>query len=64
MLDRVHMMCTTRRHAGEDAGLGAEVAAVKDRLCFYAERSDLTVDGVEVPRPDTLWRSRKSAELA
>jgi uncharacterized protein (DUF427 family) len=41
-----------------------EVAAVKDHLCFYAERSDLTVDGAEVPRPDTLWSSRRTAELA
>jgi uncharacterized protein (DUF427 family) len=41
-----------------------EAAAVKDHLCFYAERTDLTVDGVDVPRPDTLWRSRRDAELA
>ena len=41
-----------------------EVALVKDLVCFYSERTDLTVDGVDVPRPDTLWRSRKSAELA
>jgi uncharacterized protein (DUF427 family) len=41
-----------------------EAALVKDLVCFYAERTDLTVDGVDVPRPDTLWRSRKSAELA
>jgi uncharacterized protein (DUF427 family) len=36
-----------------------EVAAVKDYLCFYAERSDLTVDGVDVPRPDTFWSPRR-----
>ncbi|NUR07137.1 MAG: DUF427 domain-containing protein [Nocardioidaceae bacterium] len=41
-----------------------EAAAVKDLLCFYAERTDLTVDGVDVPRPDTLWRSRRQAEHA
>ena len=41
-----------------------EAALVKDHVCFYAERTDLTVDDVEVPRPDTFWRSRKSAELA
>ena len=41
-----------------------EAAKVRDHLCFYAERTDLTVDGVDVPRPDTLWRSRRSAELA
>jgi uncharacterized protein (DUF427 family) len=41
-----------------------EVAPVEDHVCFYAERTDLTVDGVEVPRPDTFWRSRRSAELA
>jgi hypothetical protein len=34
---------------------------VKDYLCFYAERSDLTVDGVDVPRPDTFWSSRQQA---
>lgn len=41
-----------------------EAALVKNHVCFYAERTDLTVDGVDVPRPDTLWSSRKSAELA
>jgi uncharacterized protein (DUF427 family) len=41
-----------------------EVALIKDLLCFWAERTDLTIDGVDVPRPDTLWRSRKSAQLA
>ena len=41
-----------------------EAALVKDHVCFYSERTDLTVDGVDVPRPDTLWSSRKSAELA
>jgi uncharacterized protein (DUF427 family) len=41
-----------------------EAAAVKDHVCFYAERTDLTVDGVDLPRPDTLWRSRRTAELA
>lgn len=40
-----------------------EAAAVKDHLCFYAERTDLCVDGVDVPRPETLWSSRRSAEL-
>jgi uncharacterized protein (DUF427 family) len=41
-----------------------EAALVQDRVCFFAERTDLTVDGVPVPRPDTFWRSRRSAELA
>ena len=41
-----------------------EAEQVRGHLCFYAERTDLTVDGVDVPRPDTLWRSRRSAELA
>jgi uncharacterized protein (DUF427 family) len=41
-----------------------EAALVKDLVCFYSERTDLTVDGVDVPRPDTLWRSRRSAALA
>ena len=41
-----------------------EAATVKDHLCFYAERTDLMVDGADVPRPDTLSRSRRSAGLA
>ena len=41
-----------------------EVEAVRGHVCFYAERTDLVVDGEEVPRPDTFWRSRKSSELA
>ena len=41
-----------------------EAEQVRGHLCFYAERTDLSVDGVDVPRPDTLWRSRRSAEMA
>jgi uncharacterized protein (DUF427 family) len=37
-----------------------EVAHVKDLICFYSERTDLSVDGVEVPRPDTLWSPPKT----
>ena len=40
-----------------------EAEQVRGHLCFYAERTDLSVDGVDVPRPDTLWRSRRSAEM-
>jgi uncharacterized protein (DUF427 family) len=32
-----------------------DATAVKDYICFYAERTDLTVDGIDVPRPRTLW---------
>jgi uncharacterized protein (DUF427 family) len=32
-----------------------DAAPVKDYLCFFSERTDLTVDGVDVPRPRTLW---------
>ena len=39
-----------------------EVAQVKDHLCFYAERTDLSVDGVDVPRPRTFWSSPKDQE--
>lgn len=35
-----------------------EVAAVKGMLCFWAERTDLELDGVAVPRPVTPWSSR------
>lgn len=35
-----------------------EVAAVKGMFCFWAERTDLELDGVEVPRPLTPWSSR------
>lgn len=41
-----------------------EAELVRDHVCFYAERTDLTLDGEDVPRPDTFWRSRRSAELA
>jgi uncharacterized protein (DUF427 family) len=34
-----------------------EAAGIKDCLCFYAERTDLRVDGVDVPRPRTLLSS-------
>jgi uncharacterized protein (DUF427 family) len=33
----------------------AEVAKIKDRLCFYNERVDLYVDGELQPRPQTMW---------
>ena len=39
-----------------------EVAQVKDHLCFYSERTDLTVDGVDVPRPWTPWSSPRDQE--
>ncbi len=32
-----------------------EAAAIKDHVCFYAERTDLCVDGVDQLRPTTLW---------
>lgn len=35
---------------------------VKDRVCFYAERTDLTVDGEPVPRPVTPWSSPQDQE--
>jgi uncharacterized protein (DUF427 family) len=33
----------------------ADAVPVKDLLCFFTERLDLVVDGVEVPRPVTPW---------
>ncbi len=38
-----------------------EVAPVKGMFCFYAERTDLEVDGVAVPRPVTPWSSPADA---
>jgi uncharacterized protein (DUF427 family) len=35
---------------------------VKDHICFYSERTDLTVDGVPQPRPVTPWSSLKDQE--
>ncbi len=32
---------------------------VRDRLCFWAERTDLLVDGEEVRRPVTPWSRRE-----
>jgi len=40
----------------------AEVADIEGHVCFYAERSDLSVDGVSVPRPRTLWSSPRDQE--
>lgn len=40
-----------------------EVAAVKGMVCFYAERTDLELDGVAVPRPVTPWSSPAEQEL-
>lgn len=37
-----------------------DAAGVKGLVCFYSERTDLTVDGVDVPRPLTLWSSPRS----
>jgi uncharacterized protein (DUF427 family) len=39
-----------------------DATSVKDHVCFYAERTDLTVDGVEQPRPVTPWSSPKDQE--
>lgn len=40
-----------------------EVAPVKGMVCFYSERSDLTVDGVPAPRSRTQW-SPKARETS
>jgi uncharacterized protein (DUF427 family) len=39
-----------------------EASRITDHLCFYSERTDLTVDGVEVPRPRTPWSSPRAQE--
>lgn len=32
-----------------------DAEGVRDLVCFFAERTDLTVDGVDLPRPETPW---------
>ena len=32
-----------------------DAARVRDHVCFYAERTDLTLDGAALPRPVTPW---------
>jgi uncharacterized protein (DUF427 family) len=39
-----------------------EAERVKGHLCFYAERTDLVVDDVPVPRPRTPWSSPRDQE--
>lgn len=39
-----------------------DAAWVKDRLCFYSERTDLSVDGVTHARPVTPWSSPADQE--
>jgi uncharacterized protein (DUF427 family) len=34
-----------------------DAAGVEDHICFFAERTDLSVDGVDQPRPVTPWSS-------
>jgi uncharacterized protein (DUF427 family) len=34
-----------------------DAARVRDLICFYAERTDLTVDGIDQQRPVTPWSS-------
>lgn len=53
--------------AGRDIGWSythplEEVAAIKGMICFYAERTDLELDGVAVPRPVTPWSSPRDQE--
>jgi uncharacterized protein (DUF427 family) len=39
-----------------------EVAVVKDRVCFFAERTDLDLDGQRVSRPVTPWSTSEEQE--
>lgn len=39
-----------------------EVAAVRDRLCFFAERTDLDLDGRRTSRPVTPWSTPEEQE--
>ena len=38
-----------------------EAEAVRDRISFWNERTDITVDGVPVPRPASPWSPSRSA---
>ncbi|MEO5610809.1 MAG: DUF427 domain-containing protein [Ornithinibacter sp.] len=40
----------------------SEVAVVKGMFCFYAERTDLALDGVAQARPTTPWASPRDQE--
>ncbi|PKW27103.1 DUF427 domain-containing protein [Phycicoccus duodecadis] len=40
----------------------AEVSAIRGMVCFYAERTDLELDGLAVPRPVTPWSSPADQE--
>ena len=39
-----------------------EVAAVKDCVCFFAERTDLDLDGQRSSRPVTPWSTPEEQE--
>jgi uncharacterized protein (DUF427 family) len=47
--DRRHDIAWTYPHPLD------EVAAIRGMFCFWAERTDLELDGVAVPRPVTPW---------
>jgi uncharacterized protein (DUF427 family) len=32
-----------------------DAVPVRDMVCFFSERTDLSVDGAQVPRPVTPW---------
>jgi uncharacterized protein (DUF427 family) len=38
-----------------------EAAPISGLICFYNERTDVTVDGVTMPRPRTEWSKRSDA---
>jgi uncharacterized protein (DUF427 family) len=39
-----------------------EVAAVRDRVCFFAERTDLDLDDRRISRPVTPWSTPEEQE--
>ena len=39
-----------------------EVAAIRDRVCFFAERTDLDLDGERTSRPVTPWSTPEEQE--
>lgn len=41
-----------------------DAVRVQDMVCFWAERTDLLVDGVPQPRPVTPWSARAEQEAA
>jgi hypothetical protein len=61
LVDQLRFQPVSKRIRASYAGspvLDSTQAALEDHLCFYAERTDLVVDEVHVPRPGHRGRRR------